>query len=729
MTRMARLAGAAALFFLGLAAGDLHADVPPTPPPSASAAPSPSPSALSLTAVPAFGVEEGAGDGWLEIVAHLANAGAVPAKGTLEVSARGTYTYGGQSASFVVRAPFNVQPRGSAVIRMPMHGAGYGPPTLTLTATSDRGASLAETTVSLGSSTGPLLIDVHTPSPLSVVMRGWPMSPAWHPPSYSGGGSSVTLSVGSPPVDATTGDPLLPERPAAYADVTAVVIASDQLARLQGMQHDALVGWVLAGGTIAVYPTRPEDLRAGVLTSLAGGAISTAPPPPVMMTLAGAVRPGGTPSLGAPPITPPPPSPTTTPIAYVVPVRTTPLATAGVGPGPALRPKLVGFTGGNLQPSNYGATATYGLGQVHVLGFDPTRSPAVEDPWTHARLLELVEDAWDRRSLEAFPYGRSTPNGSNLYDVHRALDPNENFRPALGIAAILLILYSIAAGPLTFMRAHKRGRPLDPLVWVPVASAGCFALIVLVGLAGKGWSGRARHLSLAEVGAGMTRGGVRRFRGFFASQTRAMRVRASEADSVLDVATADWREGSEAALRLDKDGASLEDLTSLPWQTVVVGEDGFADLGGGIAVREKSDGSVVVANHTGRTMKNVIVWAPKTDASYFASIPNGVTILSSAGRTLFTASARSASSAAGRVVHDLDTTRFAVVLGSRAVEDMAPAWAAMQSAAGPSVDWWPDNVPVVLGEMDGGEGVKTDSGLRVESDRLLVRVVGEGGAT
>ena len=32
-----------------------------------------------------------------------------------------------------------------------------------------------------------------------------------------------------------------------------------------------------------------------------------------------------------------------------------------------------------------------------------------------------------------------------------------------------------------------------------------------------------------------------------------------------------------------------------------------------------------------------------------------------------------------------------------------------------------------LGQLDGGEGRASDSGLRLESDRLLVRVVGFGG--
>jgi hypothetical protein len=723
-----------ALFFVGLAAGDASAGPPPSPSTAAT------PPRVSITAAPLFGSDAAGGDGWSEIIVRLDDPGASPVKGTLEVESTFGGYYGSSENRFVARAPFHVQPRAGAVLRVPVKGATYGSPTLTVTALGDDGGKLAETSLSVGSTMAPLLVDVDDPSRLSVVMRGWPMLPSWRASSspYVSPGTTTSLTVGAPQSDPTTGDALLPEHAAGYAPVTVVVCPSERLARLQGPELDALVGWVLAGGTLAVFPTRPEDLRAGVLTTLVGGAITMTTPPAVMMTLPGAVRGLGTPApppLVAPPTPAPwppavPPSSDAgaTPIGWFVPVRTTPVGPGAViGPSSLLKPRLSGYGGGNLHPSAYGATAAYGLGQVHVLGFDPTTSPALEDPWAHGRILDMIGEAWDRRSLLAFPHGAGQ-RSSNLYEVHRALDPNENFRPALGIAAILLVLYSIAAGPLTFMRAHRKGRPLDPLVWAPVASAACFALIVVVGLAGKGWSGRARHLSLVEAGAGMSRGSVKRFRGFFSSQTRSMHVRASEPSSVLELVTTDSRDHGSPVLRLDKGGASLEELTSLPWQTVVVGEDGFTDLAGGVAVREKSDGSVVVANHTGHELTNVVVWAPKSDATWFASIADGETILSSSGRTMFIPTARRSTMVGSRTVHDLDVSRFSTVLG-HAAEDMTAHWSAVSAAAGSATDWWPDEIPVVLGEIRGGEGVKSDGGLRVESDVLLFRVVGEGGAT
>jgi hypothetical protein len=710
----------AALLVAALAvASDLRA----APPPTTAAAPPTSP--LSLRASPAFGNDGAEGEGWQEVVATVDNAGALPSKGTLEIQSVSPARPG----SFLARAPFQVPPHAEAVIRVPVRGESYGGPGYSVTATGENGEKLAAVSVSLGGGPlSPLLVDLDAPSRLSVVMRGWPLSLAWTPTTSSYVPSAMTLAVGSPAIDATTGDLILPEHAAAYSAATVVVVPSERLARLQGPELDALVGWVLAGGTLAVFPTRPEDLRAGPLTTLAGGKVTRAPVPALMMTLPGAPRPPSAPPM---PSSPSPPSRSippeegagATPIGFYLPARTTPFAAGtAAGPSATVRATLTGYSGGNLRPTEYGATAPYGLGQVHVLAFDPTSAAALEDAWVHGRLLDMIGDAWDRRSLLAMQNGNGGGAGP-LYAVNRALDPNEGFRPAVGIAAILLVLYSIAVGPVTFRRARKRGRPLDPLVWTPVASAACFALIVLIGLAAKGWSGRARHLALVEAGAGMSRGSVRRFRGFFASETRALRVRASEPTSVLELATWD-SSGSTPVLRLDKEGASLENVTSLPWQTVVVSEDGFAELGGGVAVREQADGSVVVSNHTGRPLRNVIVWAPKTGASYFSTVDVGATVASTAGRRVFTAASRGVATAGGRAVHELDMSAV-----RRSSEDMAAPWFAIRSAAGASTDWWPDDVPVVMGELRGGEGAKTDAGLRVESDVLLFRVIGEGGAT
>ena len=55
------------------------------------------------------------------------------------------------------------------------------------------------------------------------------------------------------------------------------------------------------------------------------------------------------------------------------------------------------------------------------------------------------------------------------------------------------------------------------------------------------------------------------------------------------------------------------------------------------------------------------------------------------------------------------------------------AWEALEALTGSDADWWPDDVPVLIAELDGGEGRTPDSGLRLDVDRVLLRVVGYGG--
>jgi hypothetical protein len=401
---------------------------------------------------------------------------------------------------------------------------------------------------------------------------------------------------------------------------------------------------------------------------------------------------------------------------------------ARVGPAPGVKDKLSGWAGGNLEPSDFGASAAYGLGEVHLLAFDPTAPPMLDDPWVHARVADIVLRAWERHAIVAFPNGAGERNNYHTDEVRRALDPNENFRPGLGLSAILLVIYSIVAGPITFLRATRKGKPLQPLLLAPIFSAVAFGAIVLVGLASKGWRGRARHLSLVETGAGVTRGSVRRFRGFFASETRSLAVAATDRTCVLDVATGDTSAQENAVLRLDRNGATLENLTGLPWQTVVVREDGFVDLKGGVGVVGNPDGSLDVVNHSGVSLKDVLVWVPGDKISYFDEIKDGGRVRSNAGKVVLASMSRRTQTSGSRTVHPLSARDIGFSISSKYNDKVAEIWSPIESAATEAVDWWPDDAPVVMGELVGLEKTPSDSGLGVESDRVLFRIVGKGGA-
>jgi hypothetical protein len=129
-----------------------------------------------------------------------------------------------------------------------------------------------------------------------------------------------------------------------------------------------------------------------------------------------------------------------------------------------------------------------------------------------------------------------------------------------------------------------------------------------------------------------------------------------------------------------------------------------------------------------------VLWLPSGAARYFPRIRDGERVSASAGADLgASVKGRSWISLAGggRRVGGMDVHDLGAGLLMPIVEPDAPglgdAWWAVEEAASDSVDWFPDGVPVLLGQLDGGEGRTSDSGLRLESDRLLVRIVGFGG--
>lgn len=705
--------------------------------------------AFRVHAAPIFGTDASSGTGWSEVVTSIENVSGVVRKGTIDVKCAMPW---GSGQSVTTHAPFNVAPGRTVIVKLPTHGFAYQSPTLTVEVFADSGTLVADVTLPSTPADNPLLVDVDEPSRLAVAMRNWPLTLEWIPAGSSGysygargPGATSTLTVGAPSFDPATGDPILPDHPAGYSAATVVLIHSDVLARLDAASTQSLTDWVVSGGTLAVVVARADDLRNAPLANMIGGPAAMSPPAPVLSTLPALPRPSAPGSLTPPPTfdddSPSPLKFETRPNDQnnpFLPIKAgasdvaSPYAFAravggGKGPPPAIAASLSGFSGGNLTPSIFGASAAYGSGEVHLLAFDPTTAPQVDDLWIQSRVVDLVTHAWNRRALDAIEIGGGQSNVGDFEAVRRALDPNENFRPALAIAALLLVLYSIVSGPVIFMQATKRGKPLAPLKWAPVASAGMFAVLVLVGLAGKGWKGRARHLAFVEAGAGVSRGAMRRFRGFFTSDTRTLAVAATNGESVLSVVTSDSEDQSELAV--DRGGMSIENVVSLPWQTIVAREDGLAEIGGGVSILTKPDKTIDVANHTGRELDDVMIFVP-TDGVYFVtSIANGARASSGTGLLLERAALRRSSPVSSALVHPLDIANLVTGITDKKTRDrMTDGWSPIESAVGIAVDWLPDNVPVVLAEVKDGEGIHHDGGLSLESDRMLIRVVGRGGA-
>jgi hypothetical protein len=333
----------------------------------------------------------------------------------------------------------------------------------------------------------------------------------------------------------------------------------------------------------------------------------------------------------------------------------------------------------------------------------------------------LVRHAFDREPLAVVRHAASVPATSSVDGVRRELDPNQASRWTIVVSALVLLLYAALAGPLSFYLAARKGRPLRALWQLPIWSAATLLAIVLLGMFGKGVSGRARRLALFEAGAGMPRAAAARFRGFYASSSRELTVRAERREHVLDLAAA----AADVArtLVIDRDGPRLEGLRTKPWQTVLIREEGFGDLAGGISVVQDAE-DYIIKNRAARDLIGAVLRTPAGDLLYFTRIKDGQGVRGSTGRPLGPAGG---ASPAGGFAIPLGADRFA----SRIESDfpgLGRAWSAIEPSFAPDSEWWPPDVPVLIAALDGGEGKLSDSGLRVDYDRVLVRIVGTGGA-
>ncbi|WP_437481499.1 hypothetical protein WME75_37830 [Sorangium sp. So ce1014] len=689
----ARGAAGAAWVAALLAAGSASGQAPPPRAPE-----------LAVDAAPVFGTSGAIPWGWNQIIVRIQNNGGRTARGEVEVESRRT----SEQRVFVASAPYTVGAGASVNVRVPVQVSPFGD--VQVRALDEGGAAVSSHALSSTSQRAVVLFDVSETSLLRAGLHEAPVAPLYMPTGRGPGLSpDAVLWVGQPRYDGATGDPLLPDRAALYSAADAVLLRTDTLSRLNGAELDALAGYVLSGGTLALSVARPEDLRHPTLAALVGGEVSRAGIAPP--TLEEIVPPGVPSGLG----------------------KQGNVLLPAPSASPEVAEALSGWSGGNLRASPYGSSAFYGLGEVHLLAFDPTRLPAAGDPWVKIRVADLARRAHDRRSTVAFRPGEEAM-GLDLDPVRRELDPNEGARWAIGVSALLLCIYAVLAGPINFARAARQGRPLRALRHLPVYAAVAFAAIVGVGLLAKGVRGRARHLTLIEAGAGMTKGAVRRFRGFFVSSAEELTVRTTDASSVISTAVVAELSGRRDRLVVDRDGARLTKVAALPWQTVIVREDGAAPLGDGIAIVAEPSGEVVVSNRSGRDLRGGVLWLPEGAARYFARIRDGEKVSSRAGVDLaaraegqrWLAHAGFGRRVGGIDIHDLGGSLLVPLLEPDA-PGLGAAWLAIEEAAGTAVDWFPAGVPVLFGQLDGGEGRASDSGLRLESDRVLVRIVGLGG--
>jgi hypothetical protein len=320
------------------------------------------------------------------------------------------------------------------------------------------------------------------------------------------------------------------------------------------------------------------------------------------------------------------------------------------------------------------------------------------------------------------PVGQTGFDGYRTNEVRAVLDPNRSMRWTIVAAALLLLVYATLAGPFNFWLASRRGKPLRALLHLPFWAAGALGLVVLLGFLAKGITGHARRLTLIEAGAGMERAAATRFRGLYASSSRDITVVPTSRSSLLEVTSGD--DYVERTLVVDRDGARLERLRTRPWATIVVREDGFASLAGGISLTRDESGNVVVKNRSAHDLLGAVLKAPGHSAVAFGRIKDGASVRERDGSATALSPALPKAGTYG-AYHPLSASVLTPEL-DRHVEGLGAAWKALEELA-PDTDFWVDDVPVLIAQLEGGEGKTRDSGWTVDVDRLLVRVVGWGG--
>ena len=408
--------------------------------------PPPDPGSLDIVAVSTFGQHTLPPAGWGEIVVRIQNHGSEPEAGLITVLGDGGHVDDDGSRS---TAPFSCGAGASVTLRVPLRVSDYQDPLVWIS--DDAGKTLYKQTLVRATDNRTLLVDVAKASALGSALSGirtGSRNDPWEASPYgSATPTPTTIHVASPLYDTVTGDALLPRRAAGYARAATVLMRSDELVRLAAIELEALAGYVMAGGTLAIVITRPEDERHRVVVSLVGGR---------------AVR-GGVHQQTLQDFALNAPAGRTGHIARPAPV--------GAQLDGAVAETLVGFTGGNLHPTSYGSSAPYGLGEVHLLAFDAQRKPAVDSPWVHARMIDLLRRANERLTGVLFrPGGTHYP----AVEVRRQLDPNESSRWAIVLAALLLCVYSVIAGPVNYTYWRRKGHPLRTLLWLPIIAAVAF---------------------------------------------------------------------------------------------------------------------------------------------------------------------------------------------------------------------------------------------------------------
>ena len=368
--------------------------------------------------------------------------------------------------------------------------------------------------------------------------------------------------VGTVRFDASTGDPMLPEAPAAWSSVRVLVASAPALERIGDAQREAMEDWLRTGGRLLVFPRADADLRQGWLGSfeMSGGEPRGESPSPLV------------PRAGA---------------------------------------RFALACSDEQRIETFGCSAPFGQGRVYVADYDGTTPGAIEGGAPRALVSAVLAASDPSPSIHTFGRGASSLSEEYWYDagsygsLRGSLDPNEGFRPALGLVAIVLLLYVIFVGPLNFRWVQKKNRPALALLTTPAVATACVLILLAVGYIGKGVTMRYRRVELVESVEGQARGSARRFTGLFTTRPGGFELPGGDRFHGI------LRLSGGAPLgpihRTVDDVELLVDFRSGLWETTFLREDRIVDLGGAIAFTRDERRLATVRNESTTPLSGAVV--------------------------------------------------------------------------------------------------------------------------
>ena len=244
-----------------------------------------------------------------------------------------------------------------------------------------------------------------------------------------------------------------------------------------------------------------------------------------------------------------------------------------------------------------GCSRPLGNGRVFLAGYDPST-------WTEpdeARVHDLALCHAAREGNRAVP----APGymAGQVASLMRVLDPNTGFTPALGLVALVLLVYLIFVGPLNFRFVQKRNRPMLALATTPALALGCLLVLFAVGFLGKGVQSRYRSFEVISLSEGHPRALSRRYLGLYTTSPQTYDLRFARDTR------ARWltrSPGRQPVRRMRGDEHVLEGITSGLWETRFFDEERVVEVGA-VHVEWSGTSPSAVENATGSPIEGALL--------------------------------------------------------------------------------------------------------------------------